>query len=144
MDCLEIGTQFNPASAAKIRRITALHYGTAYVIYLYRGKSKWNLSLWNNMMTSFLLATTNSELYEPLSTAANLLNEAHLIQGHVSVQYRVLLLYSSTTCWYECIDIGFCCKRGLWQESRTFFLSGRVEPAPKYEIQSWAIHKPIY
>jgi hypothetical protein len=49
-------------------------------------------------MTSLLLATANFELCEPLSTAANLLNAAQLIQAHVSAQYKVLLLYSSTAC----------------------------------------------
>lgn len=44
-------------------------------------------------MTSLLLATTNSQLREPLSAAASLLNEAQHIQGHVSVQYIVVQFY---------------------------------------------------
>jgi len=109
-----------------------MHYGTAYVIYLYRGKSKGNLQLWNNMMTSLFLATTNSEVCEPLSIGTSLLCEAQHIQGHVTVQYCCAVL----PCVDRHMDVGFTCKRGLWQESRTFFLSGRVEPAQKYELQS--------
>ena len=42
-------------------------------------------------MTSLFLATANYELCETLSTAANLLNAAQLIQGHVSAQCFTVL-----------------------------------------------------